>query len=444
MNRVWLKYLPGSLQERLDSRHSLQGIISNSGWLFADKLFRIGVGLSLGIWIARYLGPDNFGLLSYSTAFVSLFTTIATLGLDGIVVRELSIRPEQKYVILGSALALKLGGGLLAYAIALISVLLMRSSSPEVVFLVAVIGGGLIFQAFDVADFWFQSQVQARYGVIARCFAFVLLCAVKVWLLLSHASVYAFAWAAMIEVALAGGALIFAFKMRGNSFAALRVEWPLVRQLLADSWLLAMSGGFVLLTMQLDKIILGEMAGNGAVGIYSVASQISSIWYTVPLIVGASIAPAISRSHALNDPNYATNLQKVYSILAYISVAAAIIVFFLSRPVIGFLFGDEYLAAGPVLAVHVWGALFVFHVSIRTRALIAERKLPFITAIAALTLLSNILLNLILIRRFGILGAAYASLISWCLCATIFPAFWPETRQYVAVFFASFRPHGLK
>jgi PST family polysaccharide transporter len=120
------------------------------------------------------------------------------------------------------------------------------------------------------------------------------------------------------------------------------------------------------------------------------------------------------------------------------------VVSFLSGPAIRFLFGDEYSAAGPVLAVHVWGGLFVFHVSIRTRALIAEGKLWFITAIAALTLLSNILLNLLLIGSYGALGAAYASLISWGLCATVFPGLWPETRQSVAMFFASFKPNGLK
>jgi PST family polysaccharide transporter len=439
MNRVWLKYLPGPVQKRLDSRHSLQGIISNSGWLFADKLFRIAVGLTLGIWIARYLGPENFGLLSYSIAFVSLFSTVATLGLDGVVVRELSLRPEQRHVILGSTLALKFGGGVVAYAIAQLSILFIQPANPEAAFLVAIIAGGLIFQALDVADFWFQAQVKARYGVLARGFAFTVLCAVKVWLLLSHAGVYAFAWAAMVEVALAGVAMIFAFKATGNSVAALRIEWGFVRKLLADSWPLAVSGGFVLLTMQLDKIILGEMSGSIAVGIYSVASQISSIWYMVPMIVGASIAPSISRSHASRDPNYVTNLQKVYSVLAYISVITAIVVSVVSRPAIGFLFGDEYLGAAPVLAVHVWGGIFVFHVSIRTRALIAEGKLRLITAIAALTLLSNILLNVLLIQKYGALGAAYASLISWGLCATVFPGFWPETRQSVAMFFSSFR-----
>jgi PST family polysaccharide transporter len=243
----------------------------------------------------------------------------------------------------------------------------------------------------------------------------------------------------MIEVALAGVALVVAFRATGGSLTGLRVEWHVARRLLQDSWPLALSGMFVLLTMQLDKIIIGEMSGNTQVGIYSVASQISSIWYMVPMIVGASIAPSIARSHAARDQNYDSNLQKVYTALTHISVATAIAVFFLSGPVIGILFGAEYQGAGPVLAVHIWGAIFVFHVSIRTRALIAEGKQRFITAIAALTLLSSVLLNLLLIGRYGALGAAYASLASWALCATVFPAIWPETRQSVVMFLVSFK-----
>lgn len=439
MNRVWLKYLPRPLQRRLDARHSVQGMISNSAWLFADRLFRMAGGLTLGVLIARQLGPESFGLLSYAMAFVALFGMIATLGLDGVVVRELTAHPEQKQVILGSTLALKFVGGLFAYAIVMVSVALMEPANPETELLVAIIAAGLVFQAFDTADLWFQSQVAAKYVVFARSSAFLTLCVVKVWFLLHHASVQAFAWAAMLEVALAGAALAIAFKAAGSSPAALRFEWPMARRLLAESWPLAISGMFVLLTMQLDKVLIGEIAGNAQVGIYSVASQISSVWYMVPVIVGTSIAPALVKSHAMNNQSYAENLQKVYTTLTWISLATAIAVFFLSGPLVGFLFGPNYHEAADVLAVHVWGGVFVFHVSIRTRALIVEGKQCFVTAIAALTLLSSIFLNIMLIASHGALGAAYASMFSWALCALVFPTLWPETRQSVAMLISSLR-----
>lgn len=444
MNCVRLTFLPRSLQKSLTTRRNLLGIISNSGWLFADKLFRLGVGLTLGVLIARYLGPETFGLLSYSIAFVSLFSTIATLGLDGVVVRDLVVYPEKKNVILGSAFGLKVAGGTFAYAIALGSIVLIRPSDHATILLVAIIAGGMLFQAFDTLDLWFQSQLLAKYAVLARGSVFAFVSAAKIWLLYNHASVYAFAWVGVIEAALVGGALIIAFVANGNSTMTLRIQWSMARRLLNHSLPLAISGMFVLLTMQLDKIILGELSGNSEVGIYGVATQLSSAWYMVPMIIGSSIAPSLARAHAIGDPNYPKTLQTVYTVLSRISVLTAIAVFLLSDLIIGQLFGSEYQRAAPVLAIHIWGGIFIFHVSIRTRALIAEGRQRYITAIAALTLLSNVALTIILVRHYGALGAAYASLISWWLCAMVFPALWSETRGSIYMFLNSIKVRNPK
>ena len=114
---------------------------------------------------------------------------------------------------------------------------------------------------------------------------------------------------------------------------------------------------------------------------------------------------------------------------------------FLADDIIAVLFGTSFQGAGQVLAIHIWGAVFVFHVSVRSRALLAEGRQKFVTAIAALTLLVNVLLNITLIGPYGAQGAAWASLVSWALCATLFPALWAETRPSAKMFFLSFKVH---
>lgn len=437
MNQSWIKYLPAWLRARLRSRHNLQAIIGNSGWLLADRFVRMGIGLTIGIWIARYLGPNDYGVLGYAIAFVSLFTTFATLGLDSLVVRDLAVDTARKSEILGSALVIKIGGGVLAYALVLVAIHMVQPENKPMLALVAIIGAGFLFQSMDTMDFWFQSQLQAKYTVLARCTAFLVAAAARVWLLLSHAGLAAFAWAMLLELALASLALLTLFQTTGNSIARFQVSWQTVRRLLGDSWPLALSGMFVLLTMQLDRIILGHLRGNAAVGLYSVASQLSTLWYMVPMIFGASIAPSIARSFAAREDRYLRNLQEVYATLSAISVVAAIAISLLANPIVKLLFGPGYEGAGQVLAIHIWGGVFVFHVSIRTRALVAEGKQRLITQIAALTLFANIGLNMLLVPTYGAAGAASASLISWALCATLFPLIWRETRRSVAMFLES-------
>lgn len=442
MNRPWLRYVPGALQRRLHGRHNLQGIISNSGWLLTDTFFRMLVGLVLGTLIARYLGPGPYGSLRYAVAFVALFSMFATLGLDGVVVRELSVHPERRAAILGSTFVVKLAGGLMACGMVLAANFVSASSRPGTVLLVAILAPGLIFQSFDTAAFWFQSQLQAQRIALARGGVFVAVSALKVWLLLTHASLVSFAWASVLEVALSSASVAAAFRLSGNPFSTLRFDLAMARHLLRNSWPLALSGTFVVFTMQVDKILLGELAGDVQVGVYSVANQLSSIWYTVPMILGMSIAPSLFRSHAGGDPSYTASLQKVYTTLTYIAVATAIVLSFLADDVMALLFGTRFEGAGRVLAIHIWGAVFVFHVSVRSRALLAEGRQKFVTAMAALTFAANVLLNLALIGPYGAQGAAVASLISWALCATVFPALWAETRPSVRMFFSSFKVHG--
>ena len=75
----WHQLRPFSLLQRIQKQKNLQNVISNTGWLFADRLLRMGVGLFVGIWIARYLGVKQFGIFSYASAFVSLFLSVSTL-----------------------------------------------------------------------------------------------------------------------------------------------------------------------------------------------------------------------------------------------------------------------------------------------------------------------------------------------------------------------------
>lgn len=407
--------------------------------MLADSFIRMFVGLVLGTLIARYLGPSGYGSLRYAIAFVSVFSVFATLGLDGVVVRALSVRPAERWEILGSAFVLKLAGGMLAYGLVLASIAFKAPTSKAMVLLVAILGPSLVLQAFDTATFWFQSRLQARYIVLARGFAFMAASTLRIWLLLTHASLTAFAWAGLMEAVLSGLALTVAFRISGTSVSALRFQPQLARELLRQSWPLAVSGMFVLLTMQLDKVLIGELADEFQVGIYSVANQLSAIWYMVPMIIGASVSPTLFRAYASGHPSYSTSLRKVYATLTHIAVAAAIAISFFADSITALLFGDKYQGAGQVLAIHIWGAVFVFHVSIRNRALLAEGKQKFVTAIAALTFAINVLLNLKLIDEYGAPGAAWASLISWALCAILFPILWPETRPSVRMFLSSFK-----
>ena len=429
MNATWLRYLPRFLRTRLDGRHTLQAVLGNTGWLFADKVVRMGIGLFVGIWLARYLGPESFGQLSYAIAFVALFSAIATLGMNSIVVRELVRNPEKKNEILGSAFVLKLSGGCLAFIVALTAIWFMRPTDTLSFWLVGIIALGMIFQAFDAVDFWFQSKVQSKYTVYAKNGAFLTASAVKIWLILNQAGLLAFAWVGLAEIMLGAVGLLFAFKATGNVFSSIQVRWPLAQNLLSKSWPLLLSGLAVTAYMRVDIVMLKEMVGNQEAGIYSAATSLSEVWYFLPVVIVASLSPIIIKSRDTNPDLYISRLRRLYFFMVWLAIGVALPLSILASWLVGILYGQQYMEAAPVLAVHLWAGIAVFLGVASSQHLLAEKlqKISFYRTLIGLV--CNIAMNLALIPKWGAMGAAIATVISYFI-ATFSLVVFKSTRTH--------------
>ncbi|MRR06370.1 MAG: flippase [Deltaproteobacteria bacterium] len=413
MAAAWNRYLPLFVKQRLEGRHQLHRIIANTGWLFADKLIRMGMGLLVGVWVARYLGPDQFGLLNFAGAFAALFTAIASLGLDGIVVRNLVRRPGERNEILGTALLLKLTGGSLSIALAMIAVRLMRPADTLTHWLVGIAIAGTIFQAIDPIDFWFQSQVRSKYTVYAKNGAFLLTAILKVILILVKAPLMAFAMAGLAEIAMGSIGLLLAYRATGGFITVWRARLPLARELLRDSWPLILSGVVIMIYMRIDQVMIGQISGNQEVGVYSAAVRLAEVWYFIPTAVVSSVFPGIVEARAIGDEPFYGQLQKLYNFMAFLAYAVALPVTFIAGPVVNILFGSAYEKAGPMLAVLIWAGLFTNLGVARSSFLTAMNwtRLHFLTV--SLGCVINVGLNFLLIPRYGGMGAVIASFVAY-------------------------------
>jgi PST family polysaccharide transporter len=162
MTSQLLSFLPVSIRLLWKQSATANTVVGNTSWLIADKMVRMGIGFLVGVWLARYLGPEQFGILNYATAFFALFSAVATLGLDEIVVRDIVRATDPNNEILGTSFVLKFVGGLAAFTLAVVAVFFIRPTDALTQTLVMVIAFGSVFQAFDVIDFWFQSEVVSK------------------------------------------------------------------------------------------------------------------------------------------------------------------------------------------------------------------------------------------------------------------------------------------
>lgn len=417
MHKTWTRFLPPCIGRRLENRHELRRAIDNTGWLFADKLIRMGAGLLIGIWMARYLGPTQFGLLSFAGSFATLFSAPALLGLESIIVRELVRTSTGREELLGSTFFLRLLSGGISFALAMLTIVIIRPGEPLTRLLVALACSTLIFQAFDVIDLWFQSEVKSRNVVIAKNGAFLCSSALKLGLILAGAPLIAFALANVMELALGALGLVMVYHRDGHSLARWRVRAARARQLLTESLPLVVSGIVFMVYLRVDQVLLGQMAGDGEVGIYAAAVRVAEIWYFIPTAVVSSVFPTIIKARENDEDEFYRRLQRLYNLMAFMGYMVAIPLTFCGGFVIDLLFGPGYAAAGPMLTLLVWAGLFANLTVARNAYLFAMNWSRVLLVAVSLGAITNVLLNLLLIPRYGGMGAVVASLVSYWAAA---------------------------
>ena len=411
----WLALLPSGVRRWVAGRIELQAAAGNAGWLMFEKILRLGVGFVVTLWVARYLGPEDFGSLSFAFAFAALFGAVAGLGIDSLVVRDAVRHPGSVPMLLGTAFTLRVLGAVLAISVAVAAILYMRPDDREALWLVTFAATVYIFQAFDVIDLWFQAKLLSRYGVWAKSVALITVAGLKVGLILTGATVVAFGAAGLGEAVLIAVGLIVVYHVCGQSVRGWRPSVALARRLLVEGWPLTLSSVMVMLYMRMDQIMLGEMVGDGAVGIYTAATRLTEAAYFLPVVITASVAPALVRAKTAGETIYRARMQKLLAAMAIISYALIGMLVLLATPLIDVLFGAAYGAAASVLVVHAWALLFVAFGVASGQYLVIEGLTWLSLERTAVGGFVNVVLNWALIPAYGAVGAAAATLVSFAV-----------------------------
>lgn len=415
--------------KKITDRPGLNKILQNTGWLFADKVLRMGLAFVVTIWLARYLGPEQFGLLNFAMAFVALFGAIATVGLNSVVVRDLVKFPEKTSSILSTSISLQILGGLITFSLIVLAIHFLKPEDALARAIAIILGLSMVVKFSETIKYWYESQVKSKFVVWAESAVLVLFAAIKILLILQQAPLISFAWAIFAETVVLAIALIILYSIQSKTSKIWQPQLCQAKTLLRESWPLILSGLSVMVYMRIDQVMLGQMLNNEAVGIYSVAVKISEMWYFVPIAIVASVYPAIISSKEKSESLYQQRMQNLYDLMVYISVFVALIVTFSADWIVISLFGDAYSESGFVLAVHIWIGLFVSLGVASSKWFLLENLSKLIFYRTLYGALLNVLLNLLLIPSFGIKGCLIATLISYSFAALWFDAFAKKTRK---------------
>lgn len=396
----------------LQNHSGFMKYLKNTSWLFGEKIVRMILGLFVGIWVARFLGPEEYGLFSYATSFVLLFTPFATLGLDGIVIRELVKKDTNQNELIATVFRLKLFGAIGVIIFLAFSVGFTTHNHYTNV-LVFIIASGTIFQSFNVIDLYFQSKVMSKYIVYSNVISLVISSVLKVFLIYINASLFYFAWVVVFESFILALGLVFFFVKKNPEAVIqnLKFNAKVAFSILKDSWPLILVGVASLINMRIDQVLLGNMVGYKVVGNYAAAVRVAEIWLLLPVVIGQSVFPAIISAHKHSLELYRKRVFDTVKYMSYFAIPFAIIISLLSNSIMALLYGEQYKDAGLYLSFYIWTGLPYVVLFALSHVMLVENlaKWNLFTTIFSVT--TNLILNYIIIPKYGGLGSISVTLI---------------------------------
>jgi len=394
------------------SHEGFKRYFANTGWMFFGQMFSLLVSFFIGAWLARYLGPENYGVLSYAVAFVGLFAFIADLGAGGILNRELVKFPEKRDELMGTVFRMKLIGGALAMILASGTSFLVEMSSLARL-LIIVFSVSSILQIMNIISIYFQARVEAKNNVQAQVTATLLSSILKVGMILSGRGVIWIIIIFLLDIVWQSLGFMAAYRREGLQIRAWHFNSTLAREIWHSSWplMLASAAGYIYL--KIDQVMIGQMLGNLEVGLYAAAVKLVEVWYFIPGMIAGSLFPAIINAKKTGEAIYHQRLKNFYIFMGLISIIIALPVALLAHPLVYWLFGIKFLAAVPILKIYVWSSMGLFLGMAVFQYLMVENKIKTIFIINIFAMITNIGFNLIFIPMFGLAGAAWATLISY-------------------------------
>jgi len=403
------------IRNRINTVFAHQGFkkyFANTSWLFAEKILRMTVGLFVGVWVARYLGPAKYGLLSYARSFVGLFTAISTLGLDGIVVRELVKDESRRDVLLGTAFVLKLIGAI--FVLIFLGIAVNFTSNDKFTnLLIFIIASATIFQSFNVIDFYFQSKVLSKYVVFANMISLLISSLLKIYFILTNKPLIYFALVVAFDSLVLAIGFIYFYSKQKLSLLRWKFNKKEAIRLLKDSWPLLFVTFSSLMYANIDQVMIKGMLGDKKVGVYSAAVKIAKFFVVASPVFAYSFFPAILNAKKRSLKFFHNRIVSLYSFVFWISLTGGILLCIFSNYFVDFLYGRSFSKSASVLSIYIFTSVFAYVGGISSRWYIAENLQILFSFYLVLSAILNVVLNLIFIPMYGIKGAAIASVISY-------------------------------
>jgi O-antigen/teichoic acid export membrane protein len=399
----------------INNSQTFKNYFSNTSWLFLEKGIRFFLIFFVGIYVSRFLGPEQFGKLSFALHFIILGLPLSSLGLDSIVIKELVNKEFTEREILGTSFFLKLVSSVFTYTFLVLIYRLFFNTDPVTEKMILVIAVASIFLSANIIEFYFRAKVKSKYTVFALTIAAIGASATRLYFVEKKFSVIYFSYTYLLEYSLLAISYFTVATLKKNFLWRWQISIQLGKKLVRESWPLILSGMLVTINITIDQVMLKKMMSDNAIGNYAAAVKITELWYVIPMLLSNSLLPLMNKTYNENYPLYIHRLKTIMFVFFWFFLTIGVVIAFYSKEIIFLIYGEQYVYAHEALQIHIYSCAIASLGMIYSQKFIFDKKTKMAFFGSFCGAASNILINLYFIPNYGIQGAAIATLISFAI-----------------------------
>lgn len=403
-------------------------ILRNLGWSVLGKVVNLTGSLLVGVIVARYLGPEQYGLMNYVISYVFLFQTFAVFGLDNIEVREEARNPEQFRTILGSAFCIRVFFALVAMAA--VAFTAWQFEADRYTFLVICLYSlSILLTSFNVIRNYFISIVQNEYVVKSEINRTLVGMAIKIALYFAGMSLTWFMVAYTFDYVLLAGGYIVSYQKKIGRLRDWKYDRDCSRLLIRESFPLMLTSAAVIVYQRIDQVMIGKLINNESVGYFGTASRIVEVLIYVPMMLAQTIAPVLTSCRERSEADYFKKAQVFMDISLWLSILLAVATSLASYWIIVPLFGEKYAPAVVILQVMAFKAASVALSNTAGTMLVVEGLQKWAICRDLFGCIVCVALNLWLLPKYGFVAAAFVAIASNVAAGYLADLFIPSYRH---------------
>lgn len=425
---------------------NLRKVSINSAWLLLEKIVRSVMTIFVGALVVKQLGPEQYGQIAYVVAIVSLFQSIASLGLEGVLVREIliidatnknglignksndgkmSIKNEfakiNTQLLISAAFSVRLLVGVVLLILSIIVVGLLKEWSQNAIILTILMGGPLVFQASDIFDLWNQSRLNSKLTAILKILSYILSNSFRIYLISIDAAMVWFAAAFFVEASVVGIGLYLAFTHDNKLQYNIKIQTKIIRNLIKETWPVSIASLAAAVYTRFDQISLEHYLGTVDLGVYSAALLFATASYFLPGIICASIMPEAVKAKRINYNKYLKIMRYTYSILLFISLSIFAITYVAADLIFSIFYSVDFAEGIAVLKLYALTNIPVYIGVAHGIWMVNDKKLIVSVYRAILGAVTAIVLCLLFVPEYGMTGAVYSTISALIVSDIIVP-----------------------